>query len=100
MKKFKKILNTYRVEPSTNWNNVSNFANMWWFLPGEPWILNEMQNHEKDRLIELCLDTIWRKSDELQYSLWIENIQRELLKIPRIKKYIETWDYSLWVKDL
>lgn len=49
-----------------------------------------MQNHEKDRLIELCLDTIWRKSDELQYSLWIENIQRELLKIPRIKKYIET----------
>ncbi len=97
----KKItLNTYRVAPTNNWNNVTNFSEMWWHLPWEPWIFEWLSEQDKDRLIGLCLDTIWRKTDDLQYSIYIEKIQDELMKAPRIKKYIETWDSSLTTKDL
>lgn len=59
-----------------------------------------MSNSDKDRLIELCFDTIWRADDELLYSIYIENIQSMLLKIPRIKKYIEEWDSSVGISNL
>lgn len=77
-----KKLNTYRKIPTTDWNNVQNFIDMWWFMPQHwHWDYSQLTDSQKAQLIDLCLDTIWRDTDELVYSLYIENIQSLLSKI-------------------